>query len=251
MYMPGAIDDEDSDEADDGDSIEAEEDEIREFTEQFAAGISVNARDHSGDTRIMHAAVNDFYHAAVILLEQHGADPNIGDDQGYLPLHYAEDARIIQLLLDHGAEIDAVRNDSGETALMMAAGCRSLYADRARALLRNGASLSLRDKDGHTALVYAEISPCLNQPTLDLLTAVEAAGSWKRYAREPVVQLLSLRYLCLAGRATAPPKLVRCFGLPPVPNAGEARTRRRRAAGSTPLPDEVFAHILGFWHWRT
>ena len=87
--------------------------------------------------------------------------------------------------------------------------------------------------------------------TIDLLTAVEDAGSWKRYVREPVVQLLCLRHLCLAGRATAPPNLVRCFGAAPIPNAGKARTRRRRAAGSTPLPDEVFAHILGFWHWRT
>ena len=85
---------------------------------------------------------------------------------------------------------------------------------------------------------------------IDLLTAVEAAGSWKRYAREPIVRLLSLRFLCLAGRATAPPKLVRCFGAPPVPNAGKARTRARRAASGTPLPNEVFAHILDFWNWR-
>jgi hypothetical protein len=204
MNMPGAIDsDYDSDEAD----------EIRDFTAELGAGISVNAINDSGDTRLMVAAVNDYYYLALILLEQHGADPNIGDGEGYRPLHYTEDARIVQLLLEHGAEIDA-KNDMGETALTMA--IRSPDADWAR-----------------------------------LLTAVEAAGSWKRYAREPVVQLLCLRHLCLAGRATAPPNLVRCFGSPPVPNAGEARTRRRRAAGSTPLPDEVFAHILGFWHWRT
>ena len=79
---------------------------------------------------------------------------------------------------------------------------------------------------------------------------MEAAGSWTRYVREPVVQLLCLRHLCLAGRATAPPTLVRCFGAPPVPNAGKARTRARRVAAATPLPDEVFALILSFWHWR-
>ena len=89
--------------------------------------------------------------------------------------------------------------------------------------------------------------------TIDLLTAVEDAGSWKRYVREPVVQLLCLRYLCLAGRARPPAYntlLVRLFGAPPVPNAGKARTRRRHAASGRPLPDEVFALVLEFWHFK-
>ena len=70
--------------------------------------------------------------------------------------------------------------------------------------------------------------------------------------REPVVQLLCLRYLCLAGRATPPPNLARCFGSPPIANADKARTRSRRRASSaarTPLPDEVFEHILTFWNF--
>ena len=101
MYMPGFIvTDCDSDEAD----------EIRDFSAQLAAGVSVNARDDCGDTRIMIAALCSWPYAAQILLEQHGADPNIGDDQGYRPLHFAEDVRIMQLLLEHGAQIDAVRN---------------------------------------------------------------------------------------------------------------------------------------------
>jgi len=239
MNMPGAIDaDEDWEEAC----------EIRDFTAQLAAGTSVNARNGYSNTRIMVAALCHYERAAVILLEQHGADPNIGDDEGWRPLHFAGDARMVQLLLDHGAEIDGV-NSSDETALMLAA--RSKDTEQSRILLRNGASLSLRDDRGNTALDYASPFFGNNPATFDLLTAVEAAGSWKRYAREPVVQLLSLRHLCLAGRATAPPTLVRCFGAPQVPNAGKARTRHRRAASAIPLPEEVFAHILGFWHWRT
>ena len=84
---------------------------------------------------------------------------------------------------------------------------------------------------------------------VDLLTAVENAGSWKAYVREPVVALLSLRYLCLAGRATPPPRLARCFGAPSIPAAGEAQKRVRRAANITPLPDDVFEHILTFWNF--
>ena len=87
------------------------------------------------------------------------------------------------------------------------------------------------------------------QPLIELLQAVEAAGSYRRYLREPVVQLLALRYLSLAGRASAPANLLRLFGAPPVRNAGKARTRARRAA-STPLPDEVFKLILDFWNER-
>ena len=91
------------------------------------------------------------------------------------------------------------------------------------------------------------------QPVIELLQAVEAAGNYERYLREPVVQLLALRYLSLAGRASAPANLLRLFGAPPVRNAGKARTRARRAASSaarTPLPEEVFKLVLGFWNER-
>ena len=239
MNMLGPQSDEDWDEAD----------AIRDFTAQLAAGTSVNAKDDElGFTMLTVAVVEHFYNAAIKLLEQ-GADPRIGDDEGWRPLHFAGDARMVQLLLDHGAEIDA-RNERDETALMLAA--RTKDTEQSRVLLRNGASLSLRDWRGKNALDYAEAGWGRHfRATRDLLTVVTNAGSWERYVREPVVQLLCLRHLCLAGRATAPPNLVRCFGAAPIPNAGKARTRHRRAASASPLPDEVFAHILGFWHWRT
>ena len=91
------------------------------------------------------------------------------------------------------------------------------------------------------------------EPIINLLQAVEAAGSYKKYLREPVVQLLALRYLSLAGRATAPANLLRLFGAPPVRNAGRARTRARRVASSaawTLLPDEVLKLVLDFWNER-
>lgn len=78
-----------------------------------------------------------------------------------------------------------------------------------------------------------------------LLSAVRAAGSWKRYCREPAVKLLALRYLSLAGRATPPAHFARLFGTPPV--QVEAQRRPRRGASRT-LPDGVFKNILGFWN---
>ena len=72
---------------------------------------------------------------------------------------------------------------------------------------------------------------------LALLGEVRAAGSWKRYAAEPRVQLVVLRKLAESGRATATRGvLTRLF----------APRRRLQSIGS-PLPDVLFWKILEFW----
>ena len=66
---------------------------------------------------------------------------------------------------------------------------------------------------------------------IELLTAVRAAGSWKRYANEPRVQLVVLRKLTERGRAKVPRYhwiLTHLFA--------------RRT-----LPDVLFWKILEFW----
>mmetsp|Transcript_4211 Transcript_4211/g.14126 ORF Transcript_4211/g.14126 Transcript_4211/m.14126 type:complete len:222 (-) Transcript_4211:14-679(-) len=205
------------------------------------------------------------------LLLERGADPNLPDCE-YLcntPLMLAGDERAIDLLVAYGADVNYASRTNvefedglGKTALMSQAEMHRLGC--VRALLRHGASLSLRADNGRTALEtvqrvqrYMIHTHDLRtrekyQDVIDLLTAVETSGSWKKYVREPVVSLLSLRYLCLAGRATPPPHLLRCFGSPLIANADKARTRSRRLASSaarTSLPDEVFEHILTFWNF--
>ena len=72
---------------------------------------------------------------------------------------------------------------------------------------------------------------------LELCAGVRAAGSWKRYAAEPRVQLVVLRKLAESGRATATRGvLTRLF----------APRRRLQSIGS-PLPDVLFWKILEFW----
>jgi hypothetical protein len=117
-------------------------------------------------------------------------------------------------------------------------------------LLGRGASLDTQNRDGDDAEAYAR---AYRRPRIAFMLAeVRAAGGWKRYVREPEFSMLLLRYLCLRGRATPPASLARVFGPPPIPNAGKARTRARRlASGSTPLPDEIFRHVLAFWNPRT
>ena len=68
----------------------------------------------------------------------------------------------------------------------------------------------------------------VHEEVRDLLAAVKRAGSFKRLCREPIVNLLCLRYLCLAGRATPPKRLAGLFG-------------------SSALPDVIFDKVIGFW----
>ena len=65
---------------------------------------------------------------------------------------------------------------------------------------------------------------------IELLTAVRAAGSWKRYANEPRVQLVVLRKLTERGRAR-------------VPRYHFMHTLFARGT----LPDVLFWKILEFW----
>ena len=70
---------------------------------------------------------------------------------------------------------------------------------------------------------------------LALLAEVRAAGSWKRYAAEPRVQLVVLRKLAESGRAVATRGILTRLFAP-----------RRRLMISA-LPDVLFWKILEFW----
>ena len=245
--------------------------DIRAIEVALASGTDVNDLGTCGIsgrfefTMLTVAAENCQHEVAKLLLEK-GADPNlerVGWRYSVLPaLHKAGDAQMIDLLVAHGAEVDPPPIYS-HVALVDQAYDDFAKVDCVRALLRHGADFTLEDpNERHTPLSAARENLqhfCTERPggeaiqgrfreMIDLLTAVEAAGSWKRYVREPVVQLLCLRYLCLAGRARPPAYntlLVRLFGAPPVPNAGKAR----RAANIL-LPNEVVAHIFTFWNRR-
>ena len=66
---------------------------------------------------------------------------------------------------------------------------------------------------------------------LELCAAVRAAGSWKRYANEPRVQLVVLRKLTERGRARVP----------------RYHFMHTRLFARRTLPDVLFWKILEFW----
>ena len=246
--------------------------DLRGVEVALATGTDVNDMTLDGDTMLMISIDAEEHDIARFLLE-HGANPNFIAHDGYFtPLILAKTAPFIDLLVAHGAELDYQETVDGNTALHERAGYPPTAEnyDAVRALLRHGASTKLENNEGRNAIeecefwvdyrseqhggMLTEVERVIQYAAsnrsgcpLRLLRQVSTAGSWKGYAREPVVQLLALRYLSLAGRATAPANLLRLFGAPPVRNAGKARTRARRAA-STPLPEEVFKLVLGFWN---
>ncbi len=85
-----------------------------------------------------------------------GVDLNqtIPGDSAY-PLHYAANshADIIQLLVDHGANVN-VKDDKGKTPLHCASVTANL--ENMRALLENGADVNAVDDEGNTPLQLAQ-----------------------------------------------------------------------------------------------
>lgn len=105
----------------------------------------------AGETPLMLAALRGQWELARALLVR-GARL---ERPGWTPLHYAAagaDPRLVQLLIGHGAPLDA-RAPNGNTPLMMAARYGSEAG--AWALLQAGADPRLRNQDGLTAADFA------------------------------------------------------------------------------------------------
>ncbi|HEY8563559.1 MAG TPA: ankyrin repeat domain-containing protein [Pyrinomonadaceae bacterium] len=117
----------------------------------FARGFNApNIRDGKGNSLLMLASYHGHLETTRVLLE-HGADPQLANDMGQIPLAGAAfkgDAAMTRLLIDHGADVNA-RSPDGKTALMFAA-----MFDRVEIidiLLARGANASLKAADGATA----------------------------------------------------------------------------------------------------
>ena len=108
------------------------------------------------------------------LLLQHGADPNLADNDGNSPLLRAAMASgdagrgVAALLLDAGAEIDHQGNGR-MTALMVA--CQYSNVEVARLLLERGANKDLRMDGGYDAKFIANAPQTVRKEELLALLA--------------------------------------------------------------------------------
>ena len=182
-----------------------------------------------------------------------------GYGMGWTSMHAAAirgNPGVIALLLKHGARVDYL--SSGRSPLMVAAEDPRLPNDRqlgdhqtcatVRLLLAHGADLRAVDFSNKTARDFAVSLQTSMESQLNaareyeaqkararflkaasvvaLFDEIYAAGSWKRYANEPRVQLLMLRCLCAKGRAAPPPGMF---------------------ASLLALPTAIFWSVLSFW----
>jgi len=134
---------------------------VEAFVALIKAGATVGIANFEGRTAL---------HLAILMCENlpeqacsnmtshllhHGANPNIGDEEGATPLHLASElgnTALIETLVDEGgASVNAVDNE-GETALFYA--LRGQHVGVVRKLSEYGIDVHTRNSDGESALDF-------------------------------------------------------------------------------------------------
>ena len=124
-------------------------------------GADVNYRwaDHPLATPL-HCAIVYAGHEMPRLLLEHGADPLVKNNLGMTPLHFAADGggeyptgsvELMAVLLEYGADVNAVAHADGATPLHYAVHFKE--PDAVTLLLEHGAAVNVRNAQGDTALV--------------------------------------------------------------------------------------------------
>ena len=217
------------------------------------------------------------------LLVENGADVDYVNTSGVAPLAYCEYPGEASVLLDLGANVNALDNN-GWSALHFYA-LRFHAVALTRLLLRHGADHNSANNSGQLAedvhATYYGQGVKDGRSAAGLLADVRRAGGWAKYARAPRIELARLRSLCARGRATPPPNAVlerlfnanaqreclyhgvcnhsthECAVVKSLVAAAkenclagwreDERGQRSRRMASRALPNEVFWHILRFW----
>ena len=164
--------------------------------------VNVNAPQADGTTAL-HWAVHWNDAETVQALLRAGANPAVTNRFGASPLSgaaLAGNPRLLELLLDAGADAKALSTPDGETVLMSAA--RTGNVDAVRLLLDRGADVNARERyKGQTALMWAAAER--HAPVVTLL--LERGADWRIRGFD---------------RETRPPRLSAASSISPIPRGG-------------------------------
>jgi ankyrin repeat protein len=149
----------------------------------IAAGADVNAADARGRAALDYAIVEPRVECAQLLLMA-GANVNGNQDASVTPLYRAavlHNCVLMKALISAGADVNARDTQNGWTVLMRAANEPCLAC--VKALLAAGANPEAKDKDGETAVTWAQTTGRRNDKNAvryDEVVALlrEAAGRW-------------------------------------------------------------------------
>lgn len=145
------------------------------------------------------------------LLLDHGADVSaVTLTFRVTPLHLCKHPNEAALLLDRGADIEALAVQGTSPIHFAVSHFPVLHF-----LVRRGANVfsknvAGRDAETEARAQLADTRPNFmqcwtdNQKSADFLAAVKRAGGWKQYWRAPRIELVRLRSLCDRGRAAPP-----------------------------------------------
>ncbi len=111
-------------------------------------------REQNFKNDAIHRAAQAGNYKEMLALLLAGVDPSLRDSEGNTPLHYAITPSVSELLVNHGAQVDA-RNGDGATPLHFA-GMQS--EGKVKVLLAKGADVMVRDGAQATPLHYAAVS---------------------------------------------------------------------------------------------
>lgn len=133
----------------------------------IAFGADINARNHKSKTPLQIACDNNFYQAAEMLIEL-GCEAKTKDIDNNSPLHSAarnNNGKLTEVLLQYGADV-SLKSDEGEvTPLHLAARNASVHA--AQVLLDHAVDVELTNTLGRTPL--AEAAAVGSLPMVQLL----------------------------------------------------------------------------------
>ena len=131
----------------------------RDIKDLLEKGADINTHNEWGLTPVMLAS--QYNHSVVVLkaiieagADIHEAEPKYRSNALHLAANSSKNPKIIETLLEAGANIDA-RNYLGETALIMAVNSNDETKITTQ-LIKSGADINARDYQGHSVLDYAK-----------------------------------------------------------------------------------------------